>query len=323
VVQALVEHFAARRHEWDVFRWAGLRHPVDTYSLCPQSAFMAREGLPDFLLDLPKSWNELRLQVSSSMRKNLRKAYEFLERDGFATAFRVTERPDDVGASVARFFTLHAARAKAIGMINHPNKFERARERAFLEEYLQGAGDRGELRIFELEIGGAVVASRIAFVIGSDLYLYFGGYDPAWKNYSVMTVLMTEVFKWSLARGIERVKMSTGRDQSKERWKPREVLFHNAVQISPTWRARAAFGPFRAYEALGRARVKAAERKQGRNQPVDQPAPLVEDPAGRNRIPKVQSLQGDGPPNTSLPPHRDSVVKHARRSKAQSPFVLR
>ena len=50
-----------------------------------------------------------------------------------------------------------------------------------------------------------MVASRIAFLIGSDLYLYFAGYDPAWKSYSVMTVLMTEVFKWSLAHGVERV----------------------------------------------------------------------------------------------------------------------
>ena len=49
-------------------------------------------------------------------------------------------------------------------------------------------------------------------------------------------------------------------DQSKERWKPREVLFGNAVQMSPTWRARTAFGLFRVYEAFGRARVKAASR---------------------------------------------------------------
>ena len=37
------------------------------------------------------------------MRKNLRKAYEFLERDGFAITLRVTERPDGVGAAVTRF----------------------------------------------------------------------------------------------------------------------------------------------------------------------------------------------------------------------------
>ena len=151
VVQALVEHFLARRDEWDVFRWAGLRHPVDTYgALCPPCAFMAREDLPDFVLDLPKSWNDLRLQVSSNMRKNLRKAYEFLERDGFAITLRVTERPDGVGAAMARFLALHAARADAAGMIFHPDKFVRARERDFFWDYLQGAADRGRTQDFRV-----------------------------------------------------------------------------------------------------------------------------------------------------------------------------
>ena len=162
---------------------------------------------------------------------------------------------------MARFLALHAARADAKGMIDQLDKFAQVRDaRPSCGDYLQGAADGGELRIFELEIGGAVVASRVAFLIASDLYLYFAGYDPAWKSYSVMTVLMTEVLKWALAHGVERVNLSTGRDQSKERWKPREVLFGSAVQISPTWRARTAFGPFRADEALGRARVRPGER---------------------------------------------------------------
>jgi CelD/BcsL family acetyltransferase involved in cellulose biosynthesis len=253
VIQALIQHFSVRRHEWDVFRWAGLRQPFDAY--CAPQAFMARESLPDFVLDLPKSWNELRLNVSSNMRKNLRKCYEVLDRDGFTIGLRMTQRPDGVEAATERFLTLHAARADAVGMISHPDKFGRTRERGFLADYLRGAADRGELRIFELEIGGVVVASRVAFLIGYDLYLYFAGYDPAWKKYSVMTVLMTEVLKWSLAHGVERVNLSTGRDQSKERWKPREVLFGSAVQISPTWRARRAFTLFRAYEALSQVKL--------------------------------------------------------------------
>jgi CelD/BcsL family acetyltransferase involved in cellulose biosynthesis len=291
VVDALIEHFLARPSQWDVFRWAGLHHAVDAYSaLRLRRTCLGRGELPDYIVELPGSWEGLRLRVSSNMRKNLRKAYEFLERDGFAIGLRVTERPDGVAAAVTRFLKLHAARAEAVGMISHPDKFVQARERDFFKNYLHGAAGRGELRIFELEVGGAMVASRIAFLLGSDLYVYFAGYDPAWKAYSVMTVLMTEMFKWAFAHGVERINLSTGRDQSKMRWKPREVLFHDAVQVSPTVRARAAFGAFLAYEALSRARFKAAERKRGRNQPVDQPDPLVADSAERGRISKVPSL---------------------------------
>jgi CelD/BcsL family acetyltransferase involved in cellulose biosynthesis len=291
VIKALVEHFLARRHEWDVFRWAGLRYPVDTdCDLRPQCTFMARESLPDFVLDLPKSWDDLRLQVSSNMRRKLRKAYEALERDAFAFKLRVIERTPEVEAAMHRFLALHAARAQAADILVHENKFERSRPRAFLADYLNGVAERGELRIFELEIGGNVVASRLAFLLGSDMWMHLSGYNPAWKNYGVMTVLTTEMVKWAFAQGVDRINLSTGRDQSKTGWRPREILFANAVQISPTWRARAAFGPFRAYEAWGLARLKAAKRERGRHQPVDPPDPPVANPAGRARFSKVPSL---------------------------------
>jgi CelD/BcsL family acetyltransferase involved in cellulose biosynthesis len=255
VVEALVQHFLDKRGEWDVFRWAGLSLATDTYgAFRSPCAFRARSDVPDFVVDLPKSWEDLRLKVSANMRKNLRKPYEFLKRDGFAIALRVTERPDGVAAALERFLALHAARAEAVGMIFHPNRVVQPRDRAFFASYLHSAADRGELRIFELEIGGAVIASRVAFLFGRDLYLYFSGYDPAWKTYSVMTVLMAEMFKWAFAHGVERVNLSTGHDQSKVRWKPREVRFHNALQVSPTRRAWMAFGVFRAYEAYGRLR---------------------------------------------------------------------
>jgi len=301
-VEALAEHFRARRGEWDVFRWAGLRHPVNAYGAAhPRCALTARAERPDFIVDLPESFEALLEQLSFKMRQNLRRTYKSLERDGVAFSLRVTEQAGGVAAAMERFLALHAARADAAEMIFHPNKFVQPHVRAFLADYLHRSAERGELKIFELEIGGVAVASRLAFRLGSDLYLYFAGYDPGWKNYSVMTVLMAEMFKWAFAHGVERVNLSTGADQSKLRWKPREVLFRDAVQASPTLRARAAFGVFHAYEAFHRARFKAAVR--GRRladatvktpQPVEnapetgqgaqrRPAGAV-DPGGRSRI---------------------------------------
>ena len=270
VVEALIEHFLARRGEWDVFRWAGLREPVDFYStLRPHCDFLPRSELPDYIVELPVNWEDLRLRISCNMRRKLRKAYESLERDGIAFTLRVTERPHAVEAAMHRFLTLHAARAEATGMILHENKFERPRVRAFIADYLQGAAERGELRIFELEIGGDVVASRLAFLFGPDMWMHLSGYDPAWKTYSVMTVLTTEMIRWSFAKGVARINLSTGRDQSKMGWRPREVLFRDAVQVSPTWRARPAFAVFRVYETVNEARIKAKQRSRSRRQPVD------------------------------------------------------
>ena len=256
VVEALVGHFLVRRHEWDVFRWSGLVNAAGFYK-APGAPFKPRCALPDYVIDLHGSFDDLRQTVSSNMRKNLRKAYEALERDGLAFALSVTERPDGVAEATARFLSLHASRADAQGMIRHPNKFLKPPARGFLDDYLHNSAVRGELRIFELEIDGVPVASRLAFLLGSDLYVYFAGYDLAWRRYSVMTVLMAEMIKWAFAQGLERVNLSTGLDQSKTRWKPREIVFHDAVQVSPTLRARAAFAAFQAYEAISRARWRA------------------------------------------------------------------
>lgn len=261
VIAVLVEHFLSSRNEWDVFRWNGLHHAADAdNALGLPCTFMPRRDVRDYIMELPANWEELRLQVSSNMRKNLRKAYDLLKRDGFIFSVRVSERPEDVAGSVERFLALHAARAQVRDMIPHPYRFGQTRARAFLDTYLRGVADRGELRIFELEIGGAVVASRLAFLLGHDLYMYYAGYDPAWKNYSVMTVLVSEMIKWAFAHGLRRINLSTGHDQSKERWKPREVMFRDAVQLSPTRRAHATFGAFRAYEVLKGSHDKASAR---------------------------------------------------------------
>jgi CelD/BcsL family acetyltransferase involved in cellulose biosynthesis len=65
-----------------------------------------------------------------------------------------------------------------------------------------------------------------------------------------------EIVKWSIAQGLDRVNLSTGSDQSKLRWKPKELVFSEAVQRSDTWRGRASFYGFLAYEALSRARER-------------------------------------------------------------------
>ena len=54
--------------------------------------------------------------------------------------------------------------------------------------------------LFELEIAGEIVASRLAFLEGRELYFYYSGYDPAWRKYSVMTTLMAEIMRWSISR---------------------------------------------------------------------------------------------------------------------------
>ena len=75
--------------------WAGLRSAADTYCAPLPGVFTARRELPDYIVELPGTW-ELHQQLSVNMRKNLRKAYQVHAREGFAFALRVTERPEAV-----------------------------------------------------------------------------------------------------------------------------------------------------------------------------------------------------------------------------------
>jgi CelD/BcsL family acetyltransferase involved in cellulose biosynthesis len=255
VIRSLAEHFTRGCGSWDVFRWHGLRQDMGDYdALGARYGFETTRELPDYIFDLPASWEELKARVSSNMRKNLRKAYEFLERDKCDFTLRVVERPPELQPAIERFLTLHAARSEAADMITHPNKFRRPPNRAFLIDYLHRMAERDQVRIFELDIGGTVVASRLSFVLGTTLYMYFAGYDPAWKKYSVMTVLVSEMIKWAIDQGLREVNLSTGNDQSKLRWKPTEIVYRDVMQISPTPRGRIVSRALWAYEKLSHMR---------------------------------------------------------------------
>jgi CelD/BcsL family acetyltransferase involved in cellulose biosynthesis len=93
--------------------------------------------------------------------------------------------------------------------------------------------------LFELEIAGEIVASRLEFLQGRELYLYSSGYDPAWRRYGVMTTLMAEIMRWTISDKLGVVNLSTSRDLSKPRWRPKEITFMGGFECNAGWRGRA------------------------------------------------------------------------------------
>jgi CelD/BcsL family acetyltransferase involved in cellulose biosynthesis len=113
---------------------------------------------------------------------------------------------------------------------------------------------RGIARVFQLEIGGEVVAMRLGFRFGDSLYLYYSGFDPAWSRYSVMTTVVAETIRHALEHGVAIVNLSTGADESKMRWRPEEVAYADAVIVAPGLRARIAHRSFMAAKAWAERR---------------------------------------------------------------------
>jgi CelD/BcsL family acetyltransferase involved in cellulose biosynthesis len=248
VMQALTSYLYDHKDKWDVFVWTGIRQSKIAADR-PGNLLKVFKDMPYYLVPLPDSWEKFRSGLSTNMKEAIRKCYKNLARDGHAFTFRAVERPEDMLASLDRLLALHSERAQFKYATRHRDLFAKASHRAFIVELAQLMAGRDQVRIFELEVDGNVVASRMAFLLGDELYLYYSGYDLAWRKHSIMTTLMCECFKWAIERGVKVVNLSKGKDPSKLRWRGREVMFHDALLMSPTRRGRLIS---RAYNLLNR-----------------------------------------------------------------------
>jgi CelD/BcsL family acetyltransferase involved in cellulose biosynthesis len=242
VVDALIDYFRANNNNWQLFKWSGIRLDGDAFKKNKETHYIRTERvLPDYVTSLPRSWEEFKSRLSNNTRKSLRKGYEFIDRDGHKLTLRVTKSRDELDDALKRFFALHRARSRSAEMKSHRDSFSHRKHRNFLSDIVQGMGACDVLRFFELEIDGKIIASRIAFALDRELYLYFSGFDPVWKKYGVMTTLMVEIIKWAIEHDFSLINLSTGTDQSKLRWKPTEIALQDVVQLSPSLRGQLAF----------------------------------------------------------------------------------
>ena len=228
---ALQTYLLAHRHLWDWIEWQGLS-PEQARQLSSPGIDQPKARVMCYR-PLPADWDTLKGGLSRNMKEAIRKCFNSLRRDGLQHRFDVVERPVDVAAALADFYRLHALRAGSAEGVPHADAFRDRKSRAFLSAHAMMLAREDRLRVFQLRIGGELAATRIGFVQGDQLYLYYSGYDPRWSAYSIMTTLVIEIMRWAIAQGCSVVNLSTGRDLSKLRWQPQEEVLHNAIQISP------------------------------------------------------------------------------------------
>ena len=248
---ALMAHFARSDATWDWIDWGGVRDDGSGHEELAAAGVITGRQTPTYYLPLAPSWAEFRGRLSRNIKESLRKCYNSLKRDGHGFTLRVVESPAESAAALQVFFRLHRQRARSNAKIKHSDVFAKPKDRAFLTEYVQRMAERGQVRIFQLEVGSGVVATRLGFQLGDELYLYYSGYEMAWGRYSVMTTLLAEAIKWAIDRRLRLVGLSTGRDVSKLRWGPQSVVFRSALQVTPGWQSALAF---RAYHQMLQAR---------------------------------------------------------------------
>ena len=235
---AVQHHLAAVGH-WDWIHWTGISHAF-AEALAVGGDLQRQPPLSDYVLDMAPTWEEFRLRLKRNIRESLRHCYNSLKRDNHHFELQVIEDPAEVSRGLDRFLELHIMRANFQTTVIHPNRFESRVCRDFLFEVCERLAERGAVRLFQLKIGSQVVASRIGFVVGGSLYLYYSGFDPEWSRYSVMTTTVAEAIKYAIAHGLKTVNLSPTKDISKSRWSPRQVDYQSAYEQSGRLRSRLA-----------------------------------------------------------------------------------
>ncbi len=217
----------SRRADW--VQWRGLR-PAAHHAMLPKSVVpVPAMDTAVHLLHVPNNWDEFRAALPRNMKEALRKCYNSLSRNNVTFEFRVVQNPSDTRPAIERFLELHELRSENANSVTHANVFSTEASRSFLHAYCHDLAEQGALRIFQIVIGDKVVATRIAFVFGDELYLYYSGYDVTYGQYSIMTTVVAEAIKWAIANRFRTVNLSSGSDVSKTRWRPEVVTYYGGV----------------------------------------------------------------------------------------------
>ena len=239
VHRALLLHVRGTSGEWDAMRLSGIPKEPEIVALVERVFPLVEWGddIPDYLIELPRTWDELRRGLPRNIKESLRKCYNSLRRERLPFTLEVVTDGREVAAALADFFELHRARSRLHAMNAHRDVFDSAVSRRFLTDICHRFAERGGLRLFFLRIRGQRTAARVGFVVGNSLYLYYSGFDPAFGRYSVMTTTLAEIIRYAIAEGLATINLSTGNDVSKTRWSPKEVVRTEASIVSPSRRA--------------------------------------------------------------------------------------
>jgi CelD/BcsL family acetyltransferase involved in cellulose biosynthesis len=225
--------------DWDWIQWDRVSEAL-AEALNQETTPHWYEVVDDCVVDLPKSWLELRAGLNRNARRSLRHCYNSLKNDGHSFELVVAQDPAQIRGALGRLLELHALRADAPWgrQRKRDNSFSGRVSREFLYDVCTRLAARDAVRIFQLKISGVIVAAQIGFIAGNSMYLYHSGFDPAWAHYSVMTTTLAEAFKYAIVRRLESVSLSLTSVPAKARWRPHAVRYYSGLVNRKLLRSR-------------------------------------------------------------------------------------
>ena len=214
-------HLAADK-SWDVIKIADVPEGGNAWHLyraAEEAGFPVGtwESQRSPYLPLPSSYDELLEGMSSSFRANLRRRRRRLEKMGAVSVERVTGG-DDLQARLEEGFAIERSGWKGK---NGTAILQDRRTYGFYTDLAHSAAARNYLSLFFLKLNGRSIAFHYGFTYGGIYYMPKLGYDETLKECSPGLVLLEEIIKDCIGRGVKEFDFLGLDGEWKTQWSSR------------------------------------------------------------------------------------------------------
>lgn len=226
VAAALVEWLATTDVEWDEFDAHNMPVPLGFAEFLVERAdakgfaFQLEQEETSAVLPLPTDWDAYLASLVSKERHELKRKRRRLGREHPDARFR-TATVETLDADFQTFVDMHR------GAEGHKGHFMKPEIATFFRRVADAFMPLGWLRLDFLEIGETAVASTFGFEIERKFYLYNSAYDPDAARLSPGLVLVSELVKDSIEKGLEVFDFLRGPERYKYQLGAQAVPLNN------------------------------------------------------------------------------------------------
>jgi len=234
---------AAVRATWKYLRSSGgwdllqLRAALEGSTVSRLAAVARADGYrviqipdkPSPYVSLPEDPQQLNmLPVNARLRRELRHVRRQLAEDGIRLSFYRVERAE--WNSLDRFYHLEASGWKG----RKSTSILSMQVRPFFDEVAESASYYGYFTLYMLELNGQVVAAQYGFTLAACYYSVIVAYDENFRRYSPGHLIIEEIVRDCVARGIRCYDLTGQNQEWKLRWtKEARPLSHHFVFRGP------------------------------------------------------------------------------------------
>jgi CelD/BcsL family acetyltransferase involved in cellulose biosynthesis len=176
-------------------------------------------------LDLPSTWEDFLLGLTTKERHEIRRKLRRLEGTA-GVQMRVVEGGREAESGMGTFMALFGS--------SRPEKaaFMTARMAAFFQSLAEAMAELKILKLFFLDLDGEPAAAALCFDYDSTVYLYNSGYDPRFRYLSAGLLNKVMSIRESIERGSRRYDFLKGAETYKYRLGGRPIpLYRCQVEL--------------------------------------------------------------------------------------------